>query len=83
MESTNDPTVPKSSKVLKDGATLGGPGTDLFPESIRIEVLMLLFFLCKCMIELGSLLCNCVRLVDGVVFGFGTFFKHFLTHVLD
>ena len=51
------------------------PGTDPFPESIPIDLLMLSD---RFMIDLGSSFCNLVRLVDGFVVVFGTFLERIL-----
>ena len=57
---------------------LGFPGPDLFPESIRIEVLMIC---CRCMIDLGSLLCNFVKYIDGVAVVLVTLIKQSLANI--
>ena len=50
---------PKASVLL----IYGRPRTDLFPESIRIEVLIIVR---RVVIDLGSLFCNFVKCVDGL-----------------
>ena len=55
-----------------------GPGTELFPESIRIEVLVIHY---RFMIDLGSLFCNFVKLVDGFAIVLGTLFKQNLVNI--
>ena len=49
-----DQVAPKNFKKTSMHLTIWGPGTDLFPESIRIEVFMIC---CKLMIDLGPLIC--------------------------
>ena len=53
MGSKIDQVAQQTKKRIKIVQLLGGPGTDLFPESIRIEVLMMFY---KCMIDLGKVM---------------------------
>ncbi len=70
----------KNRNEAKDGATLGGLGTDLFPESIRIDFVMTC---CKYLIDLGSLFCNLRIFVDGFAVALGTLFKQNLANAFS
>ena len=57
------------------GTSFGGPATDLFSESIRIEVLMIC---CRSVIDLGSLLSYSVKVIDGLAVVLGTLLNRIL-----
>ena len=76
---------PKSTK-WRQKATCAHPAftpfigiseTSLSPESIPIEMLMIL---CGFMIDLGLLFCNLIRVVDGFVIVFGTLSSQILAN---
>ena len=67
-----DQAAPNNSKKASVHLKFGVPGTDLLPESIRIEAMMIY---CRFMIDFGSLFCNFVKSIV-----LGTHFKQNLAH---
>ena len=74
---------PKSTKRYQKGpqkhrtSPFGGSWNRPFPESIRIEVLKIVY---RFMIDLGSQFCKFVKCVDGFAVVLGTLFKHNLAN---